>query len=172
MGESKVGDLRAASSRCLPNQAYDIFEGREGPMRLAPRLGEIVLEPEPLPQARVEGEDHDGTPADHTTHLREGGPRVGEVVQGEHTDGALRATVGQRQPLGGRGHPTDTGSLSSLPPHGRRRLDGDHTVAEASQGGCVVAGPGADVEDLTAFGGPSSRASSRTIRGSACLWRG
>ena len=117
VGESKVKDLHAASSRCLPYQAYDIFEGREGPMRLAPKLGEIALEPEPLPQARVEGEDHDGASADDAPHLREGGSRVGEVVQGEYPDGALRATIGQRQPLSGRGHPTDTENLSRLPPH-------------------------------------------------------
>ena len=123
-------------------------------MRLAPKLGEIVLEPEPLPQARVEGEDHDGASTDDTPHLREGGSRVGEVVQGEYTDGALRATGGQRQPLSGRGRPTDTENLSSLPPDGRRRLDCDHAVAEASQGGGVVAGPGADVEDLTALRRP------------------
>src|SRR5215210_4807020 len=83
VGEPKVGDLHAACPRCLPYQACYIFEGREGPMRLAPKLGEIILEPEPLSQARVEGEDHDGTPADDTPHLRKGGTRVGEVMQGE-----------------------------------------------------------------------------------------
>ena len=141
-------------------------------MRLAPKLGEIVLEPEPLPQARVEGKDHDGTSAEDTPHLREGGPRVCEVVQGEYTDGARRATVGQRQPLSGRGHPTDTRNLSSLPPQSRRRLHGDHAVAEASQGGGVVAVPAPTSRISPPFGGPSSRANSRTIRGSARLWRG
>ena len=150
MGQSKTEDLHA-TPRCFPHEPYDFFEGWERSVRLALKLGEIVLEPESLPEAWVEGEDYDGSSADDAPHLREGDPRIGEVVQGKHTGGALRMTVSQRQPLGSRGYLTEAEDLLRLPPHGRRRLDGHDAVAQPGQGEGIVAGPGTDVDDLTTF---------------------